>query len=455
MNAGMELPVAMSMLRIALILGLLSAVGPFAIDMYLPAMPSIAADLAVGPAAVQGTLIAYFAGFGLAQLIYGPWSDKAGRKPPLYFGVGLFALASVGCALASSIEWLMAFRVLQGLGGAVLMVLPRAVIRDLHIGPEAMRVMALVMLVVSVSPMIAPLVGSGLLALGSWHIIFWALACAAILSLVVTATALPETLPLDRRAPIRIGQLFRDAKFLLSDPVFMGLTLIGGFGFGSFMVFIASASFVYSGQFGLNPTGFSLAFAVNALGFFAASQMAGPLGARLGTTTLIGWAVTGFAALTLMLFGLTVAGFGTLPAIIAGLFLANACLGLVIPTTMVMALDPHGQIAGLASSLGGTLQMLTGGLMVGLSGLFFDETALPMIAAIALCAILTLATAVLTLRSLPVAATDTPGSPQTGDTHGNDNPTKHSRTAQGRDALLPGHDAARPGGSTSGARNAQ
>ncbi|MEM8974312.1 MAG: multidrug effflux MFS transporter [Pseudomonadota bacterium] len=393
------------MLRLAVILGLLSAVGPFAIDMYLPAMPAIASDLFVDPAAVQGTLIAYFVGFGLAQLVYGPWSDQAGRKLPLFVGLALFAAASVGCALAQTVEGLMAYRMLQGLGGAVLLIVPRAVIRDLYTGPDAMRLMALVMLVVSVSPMIAPLVGSGLMAFGPWSLIFWALALAAAASLGVTATLLPETLDRQNRSPINLRQLLKDALFLLRDPVFMGLTLIGGFGFGSFMVFIASASFVYSGQFGLSPTGFSLAFAVNALGFFAASQLAAPLGARLGPVPVIRFAVAGFAAATLMLLAATAAGWGTLPIIIAGLFLANACLGLVIPTTMVMALDPHGQIAGLASSLGGTLQMLTGGMMVALSGLLFDGTALPMIAAIAACAVLTFCVALPTLRSLTNAVT--------------------------------------------------
>ncbi|WP_139212428.1 MFS transporter, partial [Jannaschia pohangensis] len=154
------------MLRLALILGLLSAVGPFAIDMYLPAMPAIAENLGADEAVTQLTLAAYFAAFGLAQLFYGPWSDQVGRKVPLYTGLGIFAVASIGCALAPTISWLIAFRVLQGLGGAVLMVLPRAVIRDQYTGPQATRLMAMVMLVISVSPMLAPLAGSALLALG-------------------------------------------------------------------------------------------------------------------------------------------------------------------------------------------------------------------------------------------------------------------------------------------------
>lgn len=392
----------MTLMRAALIIGLLSAVGPFAIDMYLPAMPVMAADLLVEATAVQGTLIGYFVGFGLAQLVYGPWSDQAGRKLPLFVGLTLFTLASIGCAVAPDVVALTVFRVIQGLGGAVLLVLPRAVIRDLSTGPEAMRLMALVMLVVSVSPMVAPLAGSGILALWPWRTIFWVLAGAAMLSLLLTATALPETLSSQNRKRINIGQLWRDAKYLMRDPSFVGLTLIGGFGLGSLMVFIASASFVYGGQFGLSPPGFSLAVAINALGFCAASQLAAPLGGRVGPVSVIRLGVSGFAATTLLLLAVTAAGWSTLPVIAAGLFLANACLGLVIPTTMVMALDPHRQIAGLASSVVGTIQMLTVGSMVALSGLIFDGTALPMIAAIAACAVLMF---FVTLPTLPTLTT--------------------------------------------------
>lgn len=390
----------MTMFRAALILGLLSAVGPFAIDMYLPAMPAIATGLKTDVAATQLTLTAYFVAFGVAQLFYGPWADQAGRKTPLYFGIVIFAGASIGCALAPTIGWLIFFRALQGLGGAVLMVVPRAVIRDLHTGAQATKLMAMVMLVISVSPMVAPLAGSGLLAIGDWRAIFWVLAVAAALSFVLTATVLPETLSVDKRVPVNLHSLWQGTRILFGDPIFMGLTFIGGFGFASFMIFIASAAFVYSDQFGLTPTQFSIAFAINAIGFFTLSQAAGPLGANFGAMSVIRWAAIGFAGFSLGLLAIGLAGFATLPIIIAGLFCANACLGLIIPTTMVMSLDPHGEIAGLASSLGGTLQMVTGGAMVVLSGLFFDGTAVPMIAAISLCAVLSMLLALLTARQV-------------------------------------------------------
>lgn len=378
-------------LRPALVLGLLSCIGPFAIDMYLPAMPEIATALGTGVAAMQGTIVAYFIAFGLAQLVYGPWADRFGRKPPLYAGIAVFILGSVFCTLAPTVEWLIVGRAIQGLGGAALMVVPRAIIRDLYTGPAATRLMAAVMMVISVSPMLAPLAGSGLMAVAGWRAIFGALVVAAGISLAILTLLQPETLRQADRQPFNLGAMRRGTAVLLADPLFMGLTFLGGFGMASFFVFIASASFVYTGAFGLSPTGFSLAFAVNAIGFFSASQMAAPLGLRHGAPRVMAWASAGFAAFTLVLFLLALAGAVNLWLCVAGLFLANACLGLIIPTAMVMALDEHGDIAGLASSLGGTLQMLAGGAMIAAVGPFFDGTATPMLGAIALCGVLVLA----------------------------------------------------------------
>ena len=378
----------LSLFRSALILALLSAVGPLAIDLYLPALPAIQDSLGAAEAGTQATLSLYFIGFGLAQLIYGPLADQVGRKPPLYVGLGIFGVASVACALAPTVETLAIARLVQGLGGAAVMVVPRAVIRDLHTGNEATRLMAMIMLVISVSPMLAPYLGSLLLKLGDWRLIFWVLVGATLVCLVILATALPETLAPSRRRPVNIRNLASGCLHLLTHREFMLLTFVGGFGMASFFVFLASAPFVYTGQFGLSTDEFALAFAVNALGFFAASQAAAPLGMRFGAMPVLIRGTMGFAIFALALLGLSFAGLASLPVIIAMLFLANACLGLVIPTGMVLALEEHGEMAGLASSLGGTLQMLAGGLMVIAAGPFFDGTARPMIATIAICAVL-------------------------------------------------------------------
>ena len=388
--------------RSALVLGLLSCIGPFSIDMYLPAMPQIARGLGADVAGVQTTISAYFLAFGIAQLVYGPWADQSGRKPPLYLGVAIYLVGTAGCYLAPSIGALIAWRFVQALGAAAVMVVPRAIIRDMHTGHEATRMMAAIMLVISVSPMLAPLAGSAVIAVADWRAIFGVLAVAGLLSLLMIAFLLPETLRPEDRVPVSAGRLLSGARHLLGDRVFMGLTFTGGFGMASFFVFLASASFVYTGQFGLTPTQFSLAFAANAIGFFSASQMAATLGQRFGARRVVLWATAGFAVFALLTLAVVTADIGGLPLLIAGLFMGNACLGLVIPTTMVMALDPHGEIAGLASSLGGTLQMLAGGAVVMLSGPFFDGTAVPMVAAIAACALAALALALwVLLRPLP------------------------------------------------------
>jgi DHA1 family bicyclomycin/chloramphenicol resistance-like MFS transporter len=377
--------------RSAVVLGLLCATGPLAIDMFLPALPTIAGSLNSTIAAAQLTITAYFIAYGLAQMVYGPVADMVGRKPPLIAGLTLFAAGSIGCALAPDMNSLVAARVVQALGGAAAMVIPRAIIRDMHTGPQATRLMALVMLIISVSPMLAPLAGSGIIALSGWRAIFATLAVAAGLSIAVTLLLQPETLAPEHRVPVRFSALLSGVSKLLRDPVFMGLTFVGGFGMASFFVFLASASFVYTGHYGLTPTGFSLAFAANAAGFFAASQLAATLGEKFGAERVVNWAVTGFMGFTLLLVGLVWFGIDQFALLVGLLICANACLGLVIPTAMVMALDDHGDIAGLASSLGGMLQMLAGGVMTMLVGPFFNGTPLPMVAAIAIAAVLAFA----------------------------------------------------------------
>jgi len=369
---------------------MVAAVGPFAIDMYLPAMPEIGHDLAAEMQAVQWTIVAYFIAFGLAQLIYGPWADQAGRKPPLYVGLGLFIAGTVVCALAPSIGWLIAGRVLQGLGGAANMVVLRAVIRDLATGHSATRMMSTIMIVIAVSPLLAPLSGSALLAFGSWRLIFWALLVAAGLSFLLIHFALPETLTDENRQRFDGPTMRAGVRSLLRDRPYMVLTFLAGFSFASFFVFISTASFVYTREFGLSPTQFSLAFAVNAVGFFAASQFASPLARRVGTLRMIRVATTGFALSTFAGLGLGLAGLASLPVTMAALFVGNIFLGVILPSAQVQALEDHGSNAGLAASLGGTLQMVAAGVLVGAAGPFLDGTVVPMQGAIALCGALAL-----------------------------------------------------------------
>lgn len=388
-----------SILRPALVLGLMSALGPFTIDMYLPAMPAIGTALGTDAAGMQQTLTAYFIAFGLAQMIYGPWADQSGRRVPLYAGFALFAVGTVLCILAPSAEWLLAGRFVQGLGGGALGVIPRAIVRDMLTGHEATRMMATMMLVFSVSPMLAPLAGSALLTVTGWRGIFVALLIACAVSAMLLALFQPETLPKDRRRPLVPAVLFRGIGELMRDRHFMLLTFIGAFGFGSFMIFLSAAAYVYSESFGLTPSQFSIAFACNAIFFFAASQMAARLGLRFGVRKVLLWAATWFFLADGLLFLLALAGHATLVPTVVGMGLANAGLGLIVPTVMVLALDGQGDKAGLASSFGGTMQTIAAAVLAAGVAPFLDGTPLPMLAGIALSASIAFVLTLMAMKS--------------------------------------------------------
>ncbi|WP_299902434.1 multidrug effflux MFS transporter [uncultured Ruegeria sp.] len=370
------------------ILGLLSAISPFAIDMYLPSMPQMARDLTVSETAFQVTLVAYFASFGITQLIYGPWADSIGRRVPMLVGLAIFVAASFGAATADTLTELAVWRFIQGAGGSAAMVVPRAIVRDRYTGIEATRLVAIVMLVISTSPMLAPLVGSFVTDFFGWRGIFFSLGIAGAVGAFLLLMCLPETLEEKNKTPARVGDIWRSVRRLLKDPIYMSLVLLSGFGIGSFFVFIASAAFVYTGQFGLTPKQFSIAFAVNAIGFFSASQMAAGLAQRWSMQKVCFIGAAGFALFAALLFVLMQIGFQSLAVLTVCLFLGNAFLGLAIPTSGVLALEDNGDIAGTASSLMGTLQMMCGVVTIAVSAPFFDGTVVPLTASIAVCGVL-------------------------------------------------------------------
>jgi DHA1 family bicyclomycin/chloramphenicol resistance-like MFS transporter len=376
-----------SFLRNAIVLGLLSAVGPFAIDMYLPALPSITADLHASPAAVQGTLLAFFVAVAICQIIYGPVSDSFGRKGPLYFGAVLYVLGSVVCGLAPSIEWLIAGRFIQGVGACAGMTLPRAVVRDLHTGHDAARLLSLIMLVFSVSPILAPVTGSLAVEFGTWRDVFWMIAILGAASLAVAYFLLAETRPAAKRIPFDAPAVIENYLVLLGDRRYLGLVFIGGFGFASFLAYIAGASFVYIDHFGLSPTQFSFVFSVNAVAFIGMTQFTARLGRRHGLPRVVNSALAVFLAVMAILSMLTILGVDSVFVLAGCLFVGFGAMGLVIPSTAVLALERYGATAGTASALMGTLQLVVGAGVIGIVGAFSNGRPLPMVLGMAGCAV--------------------------------------------------------------------
>ncbi|AZO74713.1 MAG: multidrug effflux MFS transporter [Mesorhizobium sp.] len=384
-------------LRIAVVLGLLSAIGPFAIDMYLPALPSIGEDLHAGTAAVQMSLLIFFLSMGFGQIVVGPISDMVGRKLPLYAGLALFMVGGVGSAMAPTIEWLIAFRFLQGLGASAGMAIPRAIVRDLHTGNEAAKLMSLLMLVFSVSPILAPLTGSQIIESFGWRAVFWTVTGAAALATILLATSLKETRSVEERAGSSFGTALAGYRYLMSDRNFLGLVAIAGFGIASFFVYLSSSSFILIDHYGLSPSVYSVFFSINAVAFIGMSQLTGMLADRFGLKRVVWVAVTGYATVMVALFAIMASGVDRLDVMAALLFVGYGFLGLVIPTTSVLAMEEHGEIAGTASALMGTLHFAIGALAMGVAGLFFDGTPLPMVAGITLCAVISFTLAKVTL----------------------------------------------------------
>jgi DHA1 family bicyclomycin/chloramphenicol resistance-like MFS transporter len=393
-------------LKYAFVLGLITAIGPFAIDMYLPALPSIKQSLGASIGAVQMSLMVFFIALGICQLVYGPVSDMVGRRAPLYFGLGLFIVGSVGCALAPDINSLIAFRFLQGVGACAGMVITRAIVRDMHTGAEAVRLMSLLMLVFSTSPILAPLAGSFVIAWASWRMIFWVVIGAAVVALVLLTLFLPETRPRQDRVDSSMRSALAAYRELIVDPMFLGLTLIGAFGISSFFAYLANSSFVLIEHYGLTPTQYSLCFSINAVAFFGAAQANGALAKRFGMHHVVRLATWGYAASMLTLVALTLLGVDRLDVMIALLFVGYAFLGLVIPNSSVLALEQHGKIAGTASALMGTLQFMTGAAVMAITGAFHDSTSRTMVLAIGCCALISFVLAQITLSRRTMLAAE-------------------------------------------------
>lgn len=391
-SSTLSAPVQTSRRGLIPLLGALTAIGPMSIDMYLPSLPTIGKDLAASTASVQLTLALFFVGLALGQLIYGPLSDRLGRKGPLIAGLVLYVAASAGCALAPSITALIAFRLLQALGGCAALVVSRAIVRDLYPPREAAQVFSMMTLVMGVAPIVAPLLGGYLMAGMGWRAIFGGLVFFGLMILALATLALPETRDAAARRAEPAASLGLDYRALLSDRRFLGFSLAGGVIQAGMFVYISGSPFVFIELFHVPAEAFGWIFGANALGLIAASQVNG----RLLKTR----APEGILRLTILLpafFGLCLAAMvsarlGGFRGLLLPLFGYMAALGFVFPNVTAAALAEHGKRAGLAAAVMGALQFSLAALAGSLVGRLHDGSALPMAGIIGVCGVLGLIT---------------------------------------------------------------
>jgi len=369
--------------RLVVILGALSAFAPLAIDMYLPALPALTADLHGSASEIQLTLTACFVGLALGQVVAGPLSDAYGRRRPLLVGLAAFAVASLLCAAAPSIGALVALRVVQGAAGAAGIVISRAVVRDLFHGTELARFYALTMIVNGAAPILAPIVGGLVLLVSSWHGTFVVLAAIGVVLFLTAALGLPESLPPAARRPGGMGATARTFREIAADRAFVGYALAGGLALAAMFAYIAGSPFVVETLYGASPQVFSLIFATNALGIVLAGQVSAMSVKRLGPQRLVAAGLGTSLAGALLLLGAVIAGVG-LVGILPGFFLVTASIGLVLPNATALAVADHGQRAGTALALLGALQYVFGALVAPLVGIAGTGTALPMAIVVAI-----------------------------------------------------------------------
>jgi DHA1 family bicyclomycin/chloramphenicol resistance-like MFS transporter len=396
--------------RLTIILGILSAFGPLSIDMYLPGLPSIADEFHASSAAAQLTLSLFFAGLAVGQALYGPLSDRLGRKGPLLYGCALYMLASLGCAAAPSLGSLIVLRLAQSIGGCAGMVISRSVVRDLFDAKESARMYSFLMLVMGLAPVTAPLIGGQLLVAFGWRAIFWLLAGFGLCCVLLVLFGLPETLPAERRAHAGLGHALSIYGRLLGDRRYLGYALAGGLISAGMFAYISGSPFVVIELYGVAPQDYGWIFGTNALGLITASQVNRWLLARYPSDTILGVALGCIAAAGLLLVLVAATGFGGLAGLLVPLFVCIAGVGLVGPNTTAAAMAPYGQVAGSASALLGTLQFVVGALAGMLVGAFYNATALPMAGVIAACGMLALITYYAQVGMQPRAiATDAEG----------------------------------------------
>jgi DHA1 family bicyclomycin/chloramphenicol resistance-like MFS transporter len=391
-------------LPLLLVLGALTAFGPMSIDMYLASLPTLERELHASASGGQATVAAFFAGLSIGQLFYGPLSDRIGRRPPVLAGIALFLVATVGCALATSLAGLVAFRALEALGACAGMVVARAVVRDRFEPRESARIFSLLMLIMGVAPILAPLLGGFILEWSGWRAIFWALFAFGAVTGVAVFLKLPETRSAATAARALSESPLAAYLALLRNRGAVTYTLAGAFVSSAMFTYIAASPTVVIEHFGVPATAFGWVFGANAVGIIGASQLNRLLLRRWSPDTVLRASTAmGFLA-ALVLLATSLSGFGGLWGVLVPLFFAVAGHGLGAPnaTASALAFDP--QRAGSLSALVGCAQFGIGALAAAAAGAMGDGSPAPMAAVIAACTLAAAVSARLAPRRLEAGA---------------------------------------------------
>lgn len=371
---------------LVLILGALTAIGPFSIDMYLPGFPAIAKSLNTTTTEVSLSLSGFFIGISVGQLLYGPLLDRFGRKKPLYIGMTLYILASLGCYFATSIEMLIGLRFVQAVGSCAAAVGSMAMVRDIFPVEDNAKVFAMLILILGVSPMIAPTVGGYVTLVFGWQVIFIILASIATLVLLVVIFFLPESYEPDPTYSLKPGPIINSFLTVLKNPQFYTYALCGAVGFSGLFAYLAASPFVFMDVFGVSAKVYGWIFALLSVGFIGSSQLNNMLTKRYKSQRIVVVSLLCMVIASLIFLTGAANGWFGIGGTIAMIFIILCCVGISYPNTSALSLAPFSKNAGTAAALLGAFQMAIGTFVSIVVSMFKSRSAIPMAGLIAIAA---------------------------------------------------------------------